>query len=117
MIIVRHKDRLPTILNDVALRYRQGLPPTPVQPLRAVLCRLLLAAPCPEGFLVGDVLRVAPAPLRHGPLVLLGDEEAALPLGVLSTVLRRVQTRRRGDVERLLERVHILEVHLAARPA
>ena len=60
---------------------------------------------------------MALAPLRHDPLVLLGDEEAALPLGVLRTVFRRVQTRQRGEVERLLERVHILKVYLAARPA
>ena len=60
---------------------------------------------------------MGPAPLRHGPLVLLGGEEAALPPSVLRTVLVRDKTRRRGDVLRLLARLDILEVHLLARPA
>ncbi|KAE8812893.1 hypothetical protein D1007_09987 [Hordeum vulgare] len=57
----------------------------PVQPLLAAPARVLLAAPCPIILLVGDVLRVAPAPVRHDPLVLLGDEEAALQRSVLRT--------------------------------
>ncbi|XP_044361886.1 protein NRT1/ PTR FAMILY 8.2-like [Triticum aestivum] len=68
------------------------LAPTPVGTLRAASCRLL----CPEGVLGGDVLRVALAPLCHGSLVLLGDEEAALQPDVVCTVLVRDQTRRRA---------------------
>ena len=52
--------------------------------------------------LVGDVLRVAAASLRHGSLVLLGDEEAALPPNVVGTVHVGDETRRRGDALRLL---------------
>ncbi|KAE8812958.1 hypothetical protein D1007_10056 [Hordeum vulgare] len=85
-------------INDVGLRTRQCLPSTLVQPLLAAPARVLLAAPCPITLLVGDVLRVAPAPLRHDLLILLGDEEAALPRSVLRTVLCGVYTRRRGDV-------------------
>ena len=110
--IIIPKDRHPTYLNDIALRYRQGLPPTPLQPLRAALCRPFR----PEGVLCHDVLRVAPAPLRHGSLVLLGDEEAALPPTVLRTVLVRDKTRRRGEILRLLAREDIVEVHLRRRP-
>ena len=70
-------------------RFRTAITPGPSADIcpttRGALCRLLLAAPCPVGLLVGDVLRVALAPLRHDPLVLLGNEEAALPLGVLRT--------------------------------
>ena len=46
--------------------------------------------------LVGDVLRVATAPLRHGSLVLLGDEEAALLPHVVRTILVGDETRRRA---------------------
>jgi len=101
-------------------RFRTAITPGPSADIypttRGALCRLLLAAPCPEGFLIGDVLRVAPAPLRHGPLVLLCDEEAALPPSMLRTFLVRDKTRRRGDVLHLLARVDILEVHLLAWP-
>ena len=66
--------------------------------------------------LVGDVLRVAMAPLRHGSLVLLGDEEAALPPSVVGTVHVRDETRRRGDALRLLAREDVPEIHLGPGP-
>ena len=70
----------------------------------------------PSSTLVGDVLRVATAPLRHGSLVLLGDEEAAAAPSVVGTVHVGDETRRRGDALRLLTREDVPEVHLRPGP-
>ena len=66
--------------------------------------------------LVSDVLRVATAPLRHGSLVLLDEEEAALPPSVVGTVEVGDETRRRGDALRLLAREDVPKVHLRPGP-